>query len=454
MERKALSLKDRLGTGSRRVMMLSALIMFITAVPLFSAGAAGQTNPHREHVLRTERSINQAESDENQARGESYAAFEFNGKDYTVDDSHVALTRTQEPALHVKGKWNITLNGKAQKMSWILLTADSSGNYTTEYMRDPEKTTVSTSVESCDIVTEGEYRMVVYVDFEGEEYYCNYADFTVSGNGKTELDKKVESVVDACTVSGDPWETALKLHDWLTENAYYDQGLEYYSADGVLLRGTGVCDSYSKAYELLCQKAGIPVRRVLSSEINHAWNAIQVGEEWYHVDVSWDDPVVGEAEDTQKKSGKETHDYFCLNDDLTRIKHNQWDDFSTPCTSLDANYYIHGNIWTGLGNETIAVDHEGNNVVTSYSELAANRAKKGETSFTLLTDQFYIKITQDGSSINTAALNDEDTILLRWSLLAELMSRTAIEGENGVQYNYEVTFDRSKKIFSFVLKGH
>ena len=53
------------------------------------------------------------------------------------------------------------------------------------------------------------------------------------------------------------YDRALALHDWLIYNADYDTTYTHYDAAGVLLHGTGVCDSYGRAYLMLCTIAGI-----------------------------------------------------------------------------------------------------------------------------------------------------------------------------------------------------
>lgn len=113
------------------------------------------------------------------------------------------------------------------------------------------------------------------------------------------------------------------LHDWLIYNANYDYSYTYYEAAGVLLYGTGVCESYARAYLMLCTAAGLEcmyVRGTAGTEedptawMNHDWNLVNLGGSWYHVDCTWDDPNDG---------GYERHTYFCV-DDETMQKDHRW----------------------------------------------------------------------------------------------------------------------------------
>ncbi len=106
-------------------------------------------------------------------------------------------------------------------------------------------------------------------------------------------------------------EKALVLHDYLIKNTQYleEESKEYrYSEWGVFLKGRANCQGYSMAYGILMQEVGIPVRFVVSEEMLHMWNQIKIGGKWYHVDVTWDDPL-----DTRLKKdqfGLVLHDRF------------------------------------------------------------------------------------------------------------------------------------------------
>ncbi len=87
------------------------------------------------------------------------------------------------------------------------------------------------------------------------------------------------------------------IHDRLVKNAAYDIT---YNADhthdliGVLINGTGVCESYARAFQYLLYRAGIRSSLVTGTANNgeyHMWNAVELDDGWYQVDVTWDDPV-------------------------------------------------------------------------------------------------------------------------------------------------------------------
>ena len=131
--------------------------------------------------------------------------------------------------------------------------------------------------------------------------------------------QKVQQVAAAVITSGmSEKDKAAALHDWLTDHAYYDLTYTHYDADGVLLYGTGVCESYAKAYKLLLEAVGIDCYILTGTAVSsdgttesHAWNLVKIDGKWSHVDVTWDDPIDPDnLESKALKSGNEHHIYF------------------------------------------------------------------------------------------------------------------------------------------------
>ncbi len=144
-------------------------------------------------------------------------------------------------------------------------------------------------------------------------------------------------------------EKALFLHDYICLNFEYDcivdmaEGTYYvdtenciYDYPTMLMTGRGVCEAYSSLYKFLLEKVGIESRIVTSLGIVHAWNEIKLGDSWYYVDVTWDDPIP----DTTNRA---LHKYFLLSENafLSDGKHlvkvsetSGYKDFTAdhPCT--------------------------------------------------------------------------------------------------------------------------
>lgn len=139
--------------------------------------------------------------------------------------------------------------------------------------------------------------------------------------------EKVQLLTEECLACGaeTDLEKALWLHDWLIYNADYDYSYTEYGPDGVLLKGTGVCQSYADAYSSLLTEAGIENIVVIAPEMDHAWNIVKIDGVYTHVDCTWDDPNSG---------GLENHTYFGLCDSEMAQEHI-WDTSKYPsCEKL------------------------------------------------------------------------------------------------------------------------
>ncbi|MCH5185336.1 MAG: hypothetical protein J1F64_04335, partial [Oscillospiraceae bacterium] len=151
-----------------------------------------------------------------------------------------------------------------------------------------------------------------------------------------------ETVYDGMTDE----EIALSVHDYLVDHITYytdyaseDAPDSIYSAYGAVVNGSAVCQGYSLAYSLLMHMCGIDALYVESDEMNHGWNAIKLDDEWYHVDVTWDDCF------ERNYPGKlmAAHFYFLRSDEYFKnppedyTPHTVWDSDVPLCTSNKYN---------------------------------------------------------------------------------------------------------------------
>lgn len=145
---------------------------------------------------------------------------------------------------------------------------------------------------------------------------------------KGEMDAAASKATALITDDMEDYEKALVVHDWLAVYCEYDYERyltnsipnESHTAYGALIEKLAVCDGYSKAFQYIMQsKLGIPCYLTSSSEINHAWNIILIDGQYYHIDVTWDDPV-------WDRIGRVGHDNFLRSDaGITETKHTGWD---------------------------------------------------------------------------------------------------------------------------------
>ncbi len=134
---------------------------------------------------------------------------------------------------------------------------------------------------------------------------------------------------------------ARACHDYLAQHMSYDTSLQKRDVYAAFVEGTGVCQGYSLAYAAMMKRAGIPFDYVNSTAMNHMWNVIQLDGNWYHVDVTWDDPTVD-------RLGYVRHNYF-LNSD-TKIGsegkdgHYEWTTAQNCTSTTYDNAYWQGGV--------------------------------------------------------------------------------------------------------------
>lgn len=162
-----------------------------------------------------------------------------------------------------------------------------------------------------------------------------------------EAENKATDIVNAViTPNMNDYQKELALHDYIVNHAHYDDinyqnntvPNESYTPYGILIKNTGVCAGYAHTMRLLLNKNGIECI-VVSGKADggdHAWNIVKLDDKYYHLDVTWDDPV-----------GKDQlrYYYFNLTDDMIAVNH-AWDQNRYPrCNTTDYNYYHINNLW-------------------------------------------------------------------------------------------------------------
>lgn len=91
------------------------------------------------------------------------------------------------------------------------------------------------------------------------------------------------------------------VHDYLINHVAYDENVDAinldnnnpdtYTAYGALVNQVSVCEGYARAFQMLVNGLGLDCVCVIgnSQDQMHIWNAVQLDDEWYYVDPTWDD---------------------------------------------------------------------------------------------------------------------------------------------------------------------
>lgn len=149
---------------------------------------------------------------------------------------------------------------------------------------------------------------------------------------------------------GHEYDVEMAVHDFLASEVTYmlDRGdRDMFTAVGPLIRREGVCDGISQAtsYLLNCYgvRCGILHGPMRGSSEKHSWNIVFLGNEAYHLDVTWD----------LWEGGKPTKAFFNVTDaDMRRSR--DWK-LRLKCDSVRLNYHRLNGLSFGSASE--AGDH-------------------------------------------------------------------------------------------------
>ena len=103
-------------------------------------------------------------------------------------------------------------------------------------------------------------------------------------------------------IEGTDYQKILTIHNYLVDSIEYDSTYDAkgtYSIYGALIGRKCVCEGYAKAFKYLINAAGIECEIMQGTGTNskgetenHAWNCVKIGNTWYEVDPTWNDPIV------------------------------------------------------------------------------------------------------------------------------------------------------------------
>lgn len=181
-----------------------------------------------------------------------------------------------------------------------------------------------------------------------------------------EIEKKLAAFLHLFDGIDDPFELEVAVYDYVIEHFAYayhalprqdeiDAGkaesteladMEIFTVAGPLKTGYGVCAAYARLVQFVLQQHGVPVAYIsapsmgdegeVNTSVYHAWLAVKLDGEYYHLDVTFDD-TDGNDE------GNFPYSHFNITDDevdddhiLTQMAQNYPD---IVCRATAYNYY-------------------------------------------------------------------------------------------------------------------
>ena len=128
-----------------------------------------------------------------------------------------------------------------------------------------------------------------------------------------ELETTISNIIKSNIQDNMTVENKIKtLHDYIINTTKYDidrsdnKVTTYHSdtAYGALMEHYAICGGYADSMKLFLDYLQIPNYKIASE--NHIWNLVYLNNNWYHLDLTWDDPVTSTGEDVLE------YDYFLI----------------------------------------------------------------------------------------------------------------------------------------------
>ena len=136
----------------------------------------------------------------------------------------------------------------------------------------------------------------------------------------TKINEVADKVIKEKTNNTMPIKEKIKIiHDYIIDNTEYDKlkndnandtTYKSQTAYGALIEGYATCNGYSDAMAIFLSKINV-INYKISNE-NHIWNLVYLDGTWYHLDLTWDDPI------SETNTNRDTY-FLITTDELEKL---------------------------------------------------------------------------------------------------------------------------------------
>ncbi|MDR0914813.1 MAG: leucine-rich repeat protein [Oscillospiraceae bacterium] len=237
--------------------------------------------------------------------------------------------------------FNPSVSPNQQEMGWLFSAADDcnpelfylSNSYNFTYGEDPET---------------GRY--IVYA------FKPNYTFNAVEvASMQAQIDTAVNDIIKLTAFGQTDLEKLMIVHEEILRIADYSDPIPNlpdvaYTMYGILINGSGVCEGYTHTLNYILGKIGIETAYAPSKDMGHAWSMIKLDGQWYHCDLTWNDPTGSVA------YGDFYHNYLLKSDsafsqEIAFQAHSGW----TNAPAANSSKYDNA-FWNDVKSQIIPVD--------------------------------------------------------------------------------------------------
>ena len=158
-----------------------------------------------------------------------------------------------------------------------------------------------------------------------------------------EVEQVKQKIISSLSDPDDEWQTELEIHDYIIDSCTYELSenqLVCSSVYGALVNGRAACEGYSRAAKLMFDEVGIESALVSGVSVSedgteslHMWNAVDIDDDFYYLDCTWDDPVGDDGAEIR------SYAYFNLTAKMLSETHSEFS-YNFICNETDGNYFV------------------------------------------------------------------------------------------------------------------
>lgn len=171
---------------------------------------------------------------------------------------------------------------------------------------------------------------------------------TVDRDSRDYLLTQIEAAADECINQISPeatdYEKIKFVYEYLINTTDYNSSSpDNQNIQSALLNHSSVCAGYSKAFQYILHRMGMFCTYVTGKTTDggdHGWNLVRIGDQYYHVDVTWGDPVFAGQMESDSGVSAMNYNYLCCTDQ--EIYKTHIPEVSVPlpeCVDDSYNYY-------------------------------------------------------------------------------------------------------------------
>ena len=195
-------------------------------------------------------------------------------------------------------------------------------------------------------------------------------------SSKAQFDAAAENILSTARTLGSDFEKEKYVHDALTDIIDYNTAAPMnQSAYSALVNGSTVCAGYARAFQYLMQQLGIPCYYCTGyAGESHAWDIVKLDNDYYNVDVTWDDTDSG------------NYDYFNKPDSEFNETHMRKDLSVNLPACNGTNYQVASDGGSALSNASDGASNGGSSGQTYYGDTLPLAADMGFNDADILYD--------------------------------------------------------------------